>query len=96
MFRSRFRRNALLVVVVALFAALGAQTASADGNRRVFLRFAGDFIQNLEQTDAAEEVPGNTTSLLGLVRGKVRGNLGRADMTAATRGENREPVWDER
>ena len=96
MLRSRFSRNAPLVVFTGVFAILGAQTASAEGDRPVFLRFAGDFIQNIEQTDAANGVPGDTTSLLGLVRAKVKGNLGRADLTAATKSVSLEPVWDER
>jgi hypothetical protein len=96
MLRSRLSRNALLVIFVAAFTILGAQTASADSERRVYLRFAGDFIQHLEQTDAVAGVPVDSTSLLGLVRAKVRGNLGRADLTAATKSENLEPIWDER
>jgi hypothetical protein len=86
-----------LVVFTGVFAILGAQTASAGGDRPVFLRFAGDFIQNIEQKDAVNGVPGDTTSLLGLVRAKVKGNLGRADLTAATKSENlARPEWDER
>lgn len=86
-----------MIVFVAAFAVLGTQTASADGDRRVFIRFAGDFIQHLEQTDVDEAVPGDTTSLLGLVRAKVKGNLGRADLTAAAKSEGVDPPeWDER
>ncbi len=96
MLRSRFSSNVLLVVFIGVFAVLGAQIASAEGDRGVFLRFAGDFIQNLEQTDAVAGVPIDSTSLLGLVRAKVKGNLGRADLTAVTKSNNVEPVWDER
>lgn len=96
MLRSRFRSNAPLIVFIGAFAVLGAQIASAEGDRHVFLRFAGDFIQNLEQTDAVAGVPIDSTSLLGLVRAKVKGNLGRADLTAVTKSDNVEPVWDER
>lgn len=96
MLRSRFSSNVLLVVFIGVFAVLGAQIASAEGDRGVFLRFAGDFIQNLEQTDAVAGVPIDSTSLLGLVRAKVKGNLGRADLTAVTKSDNVEPVWDER
>lgn len=85
MLRSRFSSNAPLVVFVAAFAVLGAQTASADGDRHVFLRFAGDFIQNLEQTDVGVSGMPVGTSTLGLVRAKVKGNLGRADLTAVTK-----------
>lgn len=85
-----------MVVFTGLFAILGAQVASAEGGRPVFLRFAGDFIQHIEQRDAVNGVPGDTTSLLGLVRAKVRGNLGRADLTAAAKSVSLEPVWDER
>ena len=84
MLRSRISRNALLVVFVAAFAVLGAQAASADGDRRVFLRFAGDFIQYLEQTDVVAGTP-TGTSTLGLIRIKVKGNLGRADGTAVSK-----------
>jgi hypothetical protein len=98
MLRSRFRSNAPLIVFIGVFAVLGAQIASAEGDRHVFLRFAGDFIQNLEQTDAVDGVPIDSTTLFGLVRAKVKGNLGRADLTAVTksRGVGPEPVWDER
>lgn len=85
MLRNRFITNALLAVFVGVVAVLGAQTASAEGDRRVFLRFAGDFIQNLEQTDAVDGMPIGPPSHFGLVRAKVRGNLGRADLTAVTK-----------
>lgn len=81
MLRNRFSRNALLAVFIGAFAVLGAQNASAEGDRYVFLRFAGDFIQYLEQTDVVAGVP-TGTSTLGLIRAKVRGNLGPADLTA--------------
>ena len=84
MLRSRFSRSAPLVVVVAAFAILGTQTAIADGDRRVSLRFAGDFIQYLEQTDVVAGRPMGT-STLGLIRIKVIGNLGRADGTVVAK-----------
>jgi hypothetical protein len=84
MLRSRFSSNAPLVVFIGVFALLGSQTASAGGDRDVFLRFAGDFIQNLEQMDVVAGAPAGT-STLGLVRAKVKGNLGRADLTAVTK-----------
>ena len=96
MLKSRFSRNAFSVLFIGALAILGAQIASAKGDRPVFLRFAGDFIQHIEQTDAVNGVPGDTTRLLGLVRAKVKGNLGRADLTAATKSVNLEPVWDEK
>ncbi len=98
MLRSRFRSNAPLIVSIGVFAVLGAQIASAEGGRHVSLRFAGDFIQNLEQTDAVAGVPTDETSLLGLVRAKVKGNLGRADLTAVTKSVGVEfgPESDER
>jgi len=73
-----------LVIFLAAFTIVGAQTASADEDRRVFLRFAGDFIQYLEQTDIVAGRP-TGTSTLGLVRVKVIGNLGRADGTAVSK-----------
>lgn len=96
---SKFGKSALLVVLVAAFAVLGAQTASADGERRVFMRFAGDFIQTLEQRDRnVQGQPTGTTSFLGLVRAKARGNLGWADLTAAAKSEGVPPEdsFDER
>jgi len=98
MLRSRFSKNVTLIALVGVLAILGAGIASADGDRRVFLRFAGDFIENLEQTNAAGGVPTGPTSLSGLVRAKVKGNLGRADLTAVTRsiGVGPDPVFDER
>jgi hypothetical protein len=95
MLRSRFSSNAPLVVFIGVFALLGSQTASAEGDRHVSLRFAGDFVQNLEQMD----VDGNGVSIgmssaLGLIRAKVKGNLGRADLTAVTKTEGVVPVPD--
>ena len=96
MLTSRYISNVLLVVFVGLFTVLAAQTANANGDRPVFLRWAGDFIQNLEQTDVNEFGIPIGTSNLGLVRGKVKGNLGSGDATAVTKAENVEPVVDSR
>lgn len=98
MSRSRFSKNASLIAFIGVFAVFGAQIACAEEDSHVYLRFAGDFIQNLEQTDAVGGVPTGPTSLSGLVRGKVKGNLGRADLTAVTRssGVGPDPVFDER
>lgn len=85
MLRSRICRNALLAVFIGVFGVLGAQTASAGGDRHVFLRFAGDFIQRFEQTDIDATGMPTGTSTLGLIRGKVIGNLGRADLTAVAK-----------
>jgi len=95
MLESRFSRNTPLVVFIGVFATLGVQIASAEEDSHVFLRFAGDFIQHVEQTDAdVTGVPVGPTSLLGLVRAKVKGNLGRADLTAATKAYNPIPAPD--
>jgi hypothetical protein len=97
MLRSRFSSNAPLVVVIVVFAVLGAQTASAEGDEHVYLRFAGDFIQNIEQADVGPDMlPTGTTSTLGIVRAKVKGNLGQADLTAVTKTENVAPEPDNR
>ena len=98
MLTSRFSSNAPLVVFIGVFALLGTQTASAEGDRHVSLRFAGDFIQNLEQTDVVAGVPTGDTSTLGLIRAKVKGSLGRADLTAVAKSKGVEfgPEWDER
>ena len=97
MLRRRFVSNALLVVLIGVFAVLGAQNASADGDRRVLLRFAGIFIQNLEQTDVDVTGTPMGTSTLGLIQGQVKGNLGRADLTAVTKASSVVmPVADER
>ena len=98
MLRSKFSKSAPLVALIGVLAILGARIASADGDRHVFLRFAGDFIQNIEQTNAVGGVPTGPTSLSGLVRAKAKGNLGRADLTAVTKssGVGPDPVFDER
>ena len=97
MLRSRCSNNAPLIVFIVLFAFLGAQTASADGDENVDLRFAGNFIQNIEQADVSPDMlPTGTTSTLGIVRAKVKGNLGQADLTAVTKVENVVPVPDDR
>jgi hypothetical protein len=85
-----------LIVIIVVFAVLGAQTASANGDRPVFLRWAGDFIQNLEQTDVDEFGVPIGTSNLGLIRARVVGNLGSADLTAVTKVENLFPGPDDR
>jgi hypothetical protein len=95
MLRSRFSSNAPLVVFIGVFALLGLQTASAEGDRHVSLRFAGDFIQNLEQMDVdGNGVPMEMSSALGLIRAKVKGNLGQADLTAVTKTEIVVPMPD--
>jgi len=96
MLRIRFSSNAPLIIFIVVFAVLAAQTASAAGDRPVFLRFAGDFIQNLEQTDVDEFGIPIGTSNLGLVRVKVKGNLGSGDATAVTKAQNVEPAFDSR
>lgn len=96
MLTSRYSSNVLLVVIVGLFTVLVAQTASANGDRPIFLRWAGDFIQNLEQTDVDELGMPIGTSNLGLIRARVVGNLGSADLTAVTKTENLIPDADNR
>lgn len=93
---SKFSNKVLLVVFVGLFTVLGAQAASANGERPVFLRWAGDFIPNIEQTDVDEFGNPLGTSNLGLIRARVIGNLGSADLTAVTRAVNVIPGPDAR
>lgn len=96
MLSSRFSNKMLLVLFVGLFTFVGAQTASADGARPVFLRWAGDFIPNLEQTDVDEIGMPLGTSNVGLVRARAVGNLGSADLTAVTKTVNLFPGPDDR
>lgn len=96
MSRSRFKSNAPLVILIVVFAVLGAQTASANGDRPVFLRWAGDFIQNLEQTDVDEFSMPIGTSNSGLIRARVVGNLGSADLSVVTKTENLIPGPDDK
>ena len=97
MLRSRFSSNAPLAVLIVVFAVSGGQTVSADEDQHVYLRFAGDFIQNIEQADVGPDMlPTGTTSTLGIVRAKVKGNLGQADLTVVTKSENVVPVEDDR
>jgi hypothetical protein len=97
MLRSRFSSNAPLVALIVVFAVTGGHIASAEGDQDVYLRFAGDFIQNIEQADVGPDMlPTGTTSTLGIVRAKVKGNLGQADLTAVTKVENVFPVPDGR
>jgi hypothetical protein len=96
MLASRYSSNVILVVFVGLFIVLGAQTASANGDRPVFLRWAGDFIQNLEQTDVDEFGEPIGTSNLGLIRARAVGNLGSADLTAVSKSVNLFPEPDDR
>ena len=96
MFNSKYSSKVLLVVLVGLFTVLGAQIASAKGDRPVFLHWAGDFIQNLEQTDVDEFGMPIGTSNLGLIRARVVGNLGSADLTAVSKSVNLIPGPDDR
>ena len=97
MFKSRFSSNAPLIITILVFAVLGAQTANAEADGHVYLHFAGDFIQNVEQADVdSDMLPTGTTSTLGIVRAKVKGNLGQADLTAVTKIENVVPAVDDR
>ena len=97
MLRSRFSSNAPLIVFIVVFAVLGAQTTSAEEGDHVYLRFAGDFIQNIEQADVGPDMlPTGTTSTVGIVRAKVKGNLGQADLTVVTKVENVVPMPDDR
>ena len=97
MLKSRFSSNTPRIVFILVFAVLGAQTASAEGDDQVYLRFAGDFIKNIEQADVGPDMlPTGTTSTLGIVRAKVKGNLGQADLTVVTKVENVVPVPDDR
>ena len=96
MFKSRFSSNASSIVFIGILAVLGVQNASAGGDRHIFLSFAGDFVQNIEQTDVDDFGVATGTSSVGIIRGKVKGNLGRADVTAATKSENFAPRPDTR
>lgn len=93
---NRFSNKVLLVLFVGLLTVLGAQTASANGDRPVLLRWAGNFIPNLEQTDVDEFGMPIGTSNLGLIRARAVGNLGSADLTAVTKTENVIPGADAR
>ena len=63
----------------------------------MFMRWAGDFIPNLEQTDVDEfGLPIETTSNVGLIRARAVGNLGSADLTAVTKTANVIPGPDDR
>ena len=97
MFRSRFSKSAFLAVFIGAIAVLGTQTSGATGDRYVFLRIAGDFVQSIEQTDVdAVGAPTGTTSTRGIVRAQARGNLGRADLTAVAGSQGGPPAFDER
>jgi hypothetical protein len=96
MLSSRYSSRLLLVVFVGLFTVLSVQTATADEGRSVFVRWAGDFIQNFEQTDVNEVGMPIGTSNLGLIRARAVGNLGSADLTAVTKSVNLDPVSDDR
>ena len=85
MLKSRLSGSASLMVFVTVFAVLGAQSASANEGHRVFLRFAGDLIRYLEQSDVDASGMPTGTSTVGLVRARAKGNLGRADLTAVAK-----------
>lgn len=97
MFRLNFGRSALFAVFTGALALSATQTAIADGNRQVSLRFAGDFIQNIEQTVTDPFGQPIGTSTVGLVRAKAKGRPGNADTTAVTKAQPvAMPVPDDR
>ncbi len=81
-----------------IMATLAMNSAFAEGGRKVHMRFAGDFIQNIEtqKIEQTDDGPIVTTSTVGLVRSKAKGNLGRADLTAVTKSQPVLPGYDER
>jgi len=79
-----------------IMATLAMNSAFAEGGRKVHMRFAGDFIQNLEQTVVDPMGQAVETSTVGLIRTKAKGNLGRADLTAAAKSTPVVPGPDER
>lgn len=91
---SRFIKLSFMLFVVV---AINAQPSSAEGNRDVKMRFAGDFIRNIEQTDVDAFGQPVATSPVDLVRASAVGNLGKADLTAVAKSKSLlQPVPDER
>jgi hypothetical protein len=70
-----------------IMATLAMNSAFAEGGRKVHMRFAGAFIQNIVQMDVDAFGQSVETSTVGLVRTKAKGNLGRADLTSATKSK---------
>ena len=91
---SRFIKLSFMLFVAA---AINAQPVSAEESRDVKMRFAGDFIRNIEQTDVDAFGQAVSTSPVDLVRASAVGNLGKADLTAVTKSESlSQPVPDDR
>lgn len=85
------------ILSLGLFAALCTQTAGADNDREIRMRFAGNFIQNLEQMEVGPLAQSIQSSTVGVIRGKARGNLGSGDLTVVTKAEPvLSPAPDER
>lgn len=85
------------ILSLGLFAALCTQTAGAGNDREIRMRFAGYFIQNLEQMQVGPLAQSVQSSTVGVIRAKVRGNLGSGDLTAVTKAEPvLSPAPDER
>lgn len=72
-----FKRRLGVALLLAML--IGASTAHA-GERKVWMRFAGALLQNVEQTEVT--VDGNTVpGTKGAAYVRAWGNLGRADIT---------------
>ncbi len=79
----------LMAVAMTVLAALGAASADADDAhkaKRVDMKFAGTLLLNLEQQQFSSGMP-NGTGFIGVARAKAVGNLGWADVSAATKAE---------
>jgi hypothetical protein len=74
----------LILVIVLINLELFVRSANADGARAFKMRFAGGFIQNIEQAQVTSGVPNGNTELRSLALVKGRGTFGRADIMAVS------------
>lgn len=87
----------LVTMSLAALVAVIMQAAAAEGGRDVHMRFAGDLIRNIEQTDVDAFGQPVAKGPVALLRARAVGNLGKADLTAVAKSKPLpQPVPDER
>ena len=74
----------LALAMVLIIPMLFTISAYADVAQKLKMRFAGGFIQNVQQAQVTNGVPNGSTELRSLALVKGRGTLGRADIMAVS------------
>lgn len=76
--------KALVIAAVLLIFTLPVTTSYADGPKKFKMRFAGGFIQNIQQAQVDNGIPNGDVGLRSIAMVKGRGTFGRADIMAVS------------